>query len=186
MIVTISGMPGSGKSTVARAVAERLNLKHYSAGDFMREMARERGVSLVELGKMAEKDPSIDKEIDERNKQLAQEDNFVIDSRLAFHFIPNALRIFLKVDPAAAAKRIWTDIREGRRKDEDVFSSEEDVLGSIERRLESEKKRYQDYYGINYLDEGNYDFVLDTTNLSIGESVNRVVEFIEGKDLKTG
>jgi cytidylate kinase len=180
MIVTISGDPGSGKSTVAKAVAKEFNLKHFSAGDFMREMAESRGISLMELTKLADSDVFIDREIDERTKHLAQKDNFVIDSRLAFHFIPKAVKIFLKVDPKIAAKRIWKDFAAMKRHTEKQFESENDVLDSILKRQKSEVERYRKYYGIdNFLDAKHYDIVIDTTNLTQEASIQKVLEFVK-------
>ena len=111
MIITISGEPGSGKSTVAKAIAEKLKIKHLSAGDFMRELAAERKMTILELTQKAEKDQSIDKEIDERTKKLAEQDNFIIDSRLAWYFIPKSLKIYLKCSADEAAKRVFTQKR---------------------------------------------------------------------------
>ncbi|MCX6708933.1 MAG: nucleoside monophosphate kinase [Candidatus Woesearchaeota archaeon] len=180
MIITISGTAGSGKSTVAKAVAKEFRLKHYSAGDFMRELAAERDISLEELSRLAEKDISIDREIDERTKKLAKRDNFVIDSRLAFHFLPKAIKIFLKVSPGIAAKRIWRDIKAKKRAVEQ-FSSEKEVLSGILKRQDSEVKRYKKYYSLDYLDEQNYDFVLDTSKLNIEESIEETLNFIRKK-----
>ena len=53
MIITISGKAGSGKSTVAKSISQKLNLRHYSIGDLMRAMAREKKISLLELNKLA-------------------------------------------------------------------------------------------------------------------------------------
>ena len=64
MIITISGLPGSGKSTVARLLADKLRLKHYSTGDYMRKMAGDRHLTLAQLGQQAEKDKKIDEELD--------------------------------------------------------------------------------------------------------------------------
>ena len=55
MIITISGKPGSGKSTIAKILAEKLKLKHYSAGDFRREKAKKLCLSLEEFNKLGEK-----------------------------------------------------------------------------------------------------------------------------------
>ncbi|RLI90672.1 MAG: cytidylate kinase, partial [Candidatus Altiarchaeales archaeon] len=40
MIITIGGSICSGKTTLARELAKRFNLKHISAGSIMREMAK--------------------------------------------------------------------------------------------------------------------------------------------------
>ena len=179
MIVTISGTPGSGKSTVAKAIAKDLGLKHYSAGDFMREMAESRGISLMELTKQAGKDTSIDKEIDDRTRHLALKDNFVIDSRLAFHFIPKAVKIFLKADPKVAAQRTWKDICAQKRHTENQLKSEKEVYDAIVKRQQSEIERFKKYYGVDFLDSKNYDLVLDTTSLSIEQCVQKVLDFVK-------
>ena len=60
MIITVGGQAASGKSTLAKALAERLRYRHISAGHVMREMAAERGTSLVEFSRYAEKHPEVD------------------------------------------------------------------------------------------------------------------------------
>ena len=98
MIITISGTPGSGKSTVAKIIARKLKLEHYSTGDFMRQLAEENKMDVLEFGKLAEKDRSIDEELDQRQINLGMEKkDFVIDGRLSWHFIPNAIKVFIRV-----------------------------------------------------------------------------------------
>ena len=89
MQITISGLPGSGKSTVAKKLVETIGYDYYSIGSLMREIAEEKGVSLHNLSLMAESDFSIDKELDEKQKKLKNKDDFIVDSRLGFHFISN-------------------------------------------------------------------------------------------------
>mgnify|MGYP006414619685 FL=1 len=147
MIITISGALGSGKSTVAKILVEKFNLKHYSTGDFMREIAAKRGITLLELSKLAETDRSIDKELDNYQIQLGKdEDNFIIDARLGWHFIPDSIKIFLDVNDEEAAKRIF---KEGRT-DEKYNTDLNATLENIKNRRESEIKRYQDYYNQIY------------------------------------
>src|SRR3989338_5108791 len=96
MKLTIAGTPGSGKSSVARIIAKKLRLKHYSVGDFMRLIARKRKITLLKLMKQAETDKGkIDNELDAFQIKLRAADNFVIDSRLGFHFIPDSFKVFL-------------------------------------------------------------------------------------------
>jgi len=90
MIITISGKAGSGKSTVAKELARKLNLKHYSIGDIMRQIAKERNISLNELSKLAEKDESIDLELDKKQIDLRDKNDFIIDGRLTAYFLPFA------------------------------------------------------------------------------------------------
>jgi cytidylate kinase len=171
MIITISGIAGSGKSTVAKLLAQKLNYRHHSIGDFMREIAKERNLTLLELSKQAETDKTIDQELDKKQIELGKkEDNFVIDSRLGFHFIPNSKKIFLEVDIKEAAKRILNEKRQHEQ-----YRDIEDSVEKIKTRISSEDKRYQEYYKIDYHDKQNYDIVIDTTNLD----VNGVLSAIE-------
>ena len=178
MIITISGKAGSGKSTVAKELAKQLKLKHYSIGDLMRQMAKERNISLLELGKAAEKDKSIDKELDERQIKLGKgENNFVIDGRLTAHFIPNAdIKVFLECEDRVRAERILEDERKDE-KSKDIPG----VISKIRERESSERKRYKQYYGIDYYDEEMYNLVIDTTNLSVKEAVGRIMGNMGGR-----
>lgn len=178
MIITISGRPGSGKSTVAKEAAKKLHLKHYSMGDFQREIAKKRGISMAELSRVEEKDRSIDEEVDRRQKELGKkEDNFVIDSRLGFHFIPNSIKIFLDVDFDVGAERIFSQKRR-----EEKFATLEDAKKEIKRRVDSERKRYREYYGVDHYDMKNYDFVVDTTKRDVEGVVKEIIKKIINKN----
>lgn len=177
MKITISGNLGSGKSTIAKLLAKKYGLKHYSAGDFMRKMASDKGLTLLELSKIADKNPSIDIAIDNMTKSLKSEDDFVMDSRIAFHFIPESIKIFLKVSVDEAAKRIFKE----KRKDEKYNVSLKKTKQNIITRTESEKRRYKNYYGIDYTDEKHYDLVIDTSDKSPEEVLKIIVEYIKNK-----
>ena len=176
MIVTISGKAGSGKSTVAKLLSEKLKLKHYSIGDLMRAMASDRRMSLIELNKLAEKDKSIDFELDEKLKELGKtKDNFVVDGRLTAFFIPNAnVRVFLDTDDKVRAQRILKDKR-AHEESKDI----DEMIKKIRQRKESEKKRYRQYYGVNYLDKKFYNLIIDTTKLDPNEVAEKIVGFVE-------
>lgn len=176
MKITISGTPGSGKSTVGKAIAEEFGLKHFSTGDFMRALAEKKGVSLRQLSGLAEKDPVIDHKIDEYSESLGRtEDDFVMDSRLAFHFIPDSLKVFLKCDTVVAAGRIYGDVVAERRSQEKDIRSREDAILAVKERMRSERERYLKYYDIDIDDESNYDIVIDTSSLSQDESISTAI-----------
>lgn len=178
MIITISGKAGAGKSTVARLLSEKLSLKHYSIGDLMRAMANEKKIPLLELNKLAETDRSIDFELDEKLKELGRaKDNFVVDGRLAAFFISNAeVRVFLQTDDKVRAERILKDKRE-HEKSEDI----KEMVEKIRKREESEKKRYRQYYGVDYSDKKLYNLIIDTTNLVPNQVVEKIVEFVKNR-----
>jgi cytidylate kinase len=173
VIVTISGKPGSGKSTVARALAARLELEHVSAGDFMRAMASERDISVLQLSAIAENDGgAIDREIDERSRTFGRDrDNFVIDARLAWYFIPSSTKVFLDVNLEVAAARIFGDRRGTETENVDLLETQ----AAIERRLASETTRYEEYYGIDWLDSSHFDLVVDTSGRGVAEIVDVII-----------
>ena len=171
MIITISGKAGSGKSTVAKLVAKKLNLRHYSIGDLMRKLAKEKSLSLNKMSRLAEKDKSIDMELDKKTIGLREEDNFVIDGRLTAHFLPYAgLKVFLDCDDKVRAERILKD----KRNDEKSKSLKE-LVKKIRQREQSERKRYSKLYKIDYHDKTLYNLMIDTTNLSIKEVVDEII-----------
>ena len=178
MIISVAGKPGSGKSTVARRLAARLGIDHVSAGDFMREMAADRGLSVHEFGAIAEGDSAIDRAIDDRSRVLGeQRDGFIIDARLAWYFIPRSIKVFLDVSIAVAADRIYGDRRGSEVENVDVEATRE----NIRTRMASESRRYDDYYGIDYLDLENYDIVVDTSDLTVDEVVDAVLGEIQSR-----
>jgi predicted cytidylate kinase len=149
-----------------------LGLEHVSAGDFMREMAEERGLTLLELSRLAEKDESIDREIDERSARYAADgDGFVLDARIGWYFVPASFKVFLDVQPEVAAHRVFGARRGTEPENVDLTTT----LRTIERRTESERQRYLDYYGIDYLDPGHYDLVIDTSDLTPEQVVDSIV-----------
>ena len=175
MIITISGTPGSGKSTAAKIIARKLKLEHYSTGDFMRQLAEENKVSILEFSKQAEKDRSIDEELDQRQINLGREkDDFVIDGRLSWHFIPNSIKVFIDAEVNARAERIFHD---HIRKELNVTL--ESTKKKLKERESSEIKRYKKYYSINPYNKKNYDLVVNSTKLEPEDVAEKVIEFVK-------
>lgn len=179
-LITIAGKLGSGKSSTAKKVAEILGYKHLSSGDFMRDIANERGISLMELNQIAEKDNSIDKELDDRNIEIGKQSDIVIDSRLGFHFIPESFRVYLDLHPEIAAERILKDKENNPnrlKEDNRAFDTKEDIMKSIVDRQESEKSRYDKIYGIKDVScSDNYDLIIDTSKYSLEEVAQKITE----------
>lgn len=174
-IITIGGLPGSGKSTIADKVAEELDWDRFSSGDFTREIAHERGITLSKLLKQAEENPEIDRAIDARNKSLADAEEIVIDSRLAFHFIPDSFAVYLVVDPEEGARRIHEDNRETRLRSGENLEAIEETKQQMTERIAGEKQRYKNLYNIDHTDPDNYDLVIDTTDKGIEEITQKVI-----------
>src|SRR3989344_684601 len=145
-IITIAGLPGSGKSSTARLVAAELGYEHFSSGDLFRKMAAERGLSVEEINFTAETQEEIDRKVDDLLVAMGKEkDNVVIDSRTAFHWISDSFKVFLDLDLRVAAERTFSQIqKEGRASQ--AATSVEEVYENTVQRMASEQKRYQNLY----------------------------------------
>ena len=167
-IITIAGVLGSGKSTAAKRVSAALNYQHFSGGDFMRAMAKDRGISLAELSVLAETDPAIDKEIDRRQKEFMDTHNkFVIDSRLGWYWAQDSFKVFLTLDADTSATRVFADLSAKKAERAEEVMGELPTIEALKEkqaeRLESERARYEEYYGIkNHFDPSHFDLIIDT------------------------
>jgi len=161
-IITIAGMLGSGKSSTARAVASALGFQHFSSGDLFRQLAVERGESIEAMNISAEVQRDIDLKVDDLLQQKYRtEERLVIDSRMAWHWMPLSFKVFLVLDPRTAAERIFNHLQDEGRMSEAAASVKE-VRNSIDRRFASEQKRYAALYGVNATDPLNFDIIINT------------------------
>ncbi|MEM2192546.1 MAG: AAA family ATPase [Candidatus Hadarchaeales archaeon] len=166
VVVTISGLHGAGKTTAAKYLAKKFGLEYVCAGDVFRQMAKERGLTLEEFSKVAERDPRIDLMIDKRTARMARRGNVLIDGRLAGWMAKKAdLRILLTAPLEVRVKRIVG--RERRRYKE--------VLRETMARERSEAKRFRKFYHIDVNDYSKFDLVVNTANLSV-EEVAKILE----------
>jgi len=176
--ITISGFPGSGKTSVGKEIAKNFCCKFYSMGDLRGKMAVEKGMSLNEFNKLGESEFWTDGDVDLYQKKVGEvEDDFVMEGRLSYFFIPQSIKVFLKVDLREGAKRIFAN----QRDDEDEVFSEDEMVLAIEKRIESDKKRYEKYYKVNCYLESEYDIVVNSTNMSIKEVVDLICKKIGEK-----
>ena len=173
MRITISGTAGSGKSTVARLVAKELGYRHYSMGDLQREIAKEKGLSIVELGELEKTDPSIDRMIDDRQKALSEKDDFVIDSWLGSFFISNTFRVFLDADIDERAIRIT------KEREAESYSEAKHAKAAILKRELDNKHRWQEFYGFTWGKKDNYDFFIDTTSISAQQVAKKIIDAVK-------
>ncbi|MDP3728872.1 MAG: (d)CMP kinase [bacterium] len=172
MKITLGGRAGSGKSFIAKALAEKYHLKHYSTGDMMREIAMGMGYTIEAFSSVTPEET--DRELDGKTEKIGKtEDNFIFDSRLAFHFIPDAIKVFLDVSYEEGARRIFLKPRESEAKVE----TEEELARRNKERWETDRKRYIKIYNIDLDKRENYDAYIDTTKLT-REEVLREVERI--------
>jgi CMP/dCMP kinase len=161
-IITVAGSPGAGKSSTAKALASTLGFRHFSSGDRFRRLAAERGESIEAMNISAEVQRDIDLEVDSLLQEMyLTEQRLVIDSRMAWRWMPDSFKVFLVLDPATAAQRIFDHLQKEGRLSEDAESVEE-VRASIDRRSASERKRYDALYAVDVTDPLNFDIVINT------------------------
>jgi cytidylate kinase len=172
-IITIAGTLGSGKSSTARGVAAKLGYRHFSSGDLFRAIASERRVNILEINQQAELEQEIDHAVDQRLRDMANEEEFAIDSRMAWHWMPHSFKVFLSLDPKIAAERIFHHIQESGRVSENGNSVEEIHQSIIDRRA-SEQKRYMNLYNIDVLDLSPFDLVIDTSTKPLDAVIEEV------------
>jgi cytidylate kinase len=152
MIITVSGSPGTGTTTLARALALQLDLVWVNSGELFRKIASEKNISVKEMNRLAEKGPEIDYLIDDAQKTLAKEGKGVFEGRLSGHLLTADLKVLLKTDLRKRAERISK--RESKLLD--------DAMQETRIREESEARRYKMYYNIDINDLSVYDLVVDT------------------------
>jgi len=183
MVISFSGAPGSGKSTAAKSLAQELGWPRYYIGGILRDIAAQTGMTLAEITERAETDFSVDREIDEYQQNLGKtEDNFVIEGRTSWYFIPQSIKIYLDVDLDEGVKRIHNELaKENNRNEGNGLKSIEDVKRTVLKRIESDKKRYGQYYGFDVYDPKNYDLCIDTTKLTRQQTFVKILKFVNSK-----
>jgi cytidylate kinase len=152
MIVTISGAPGTGTSTLARSLSQQLKLRWVNSGDLFRKIASDKNISVREMNRLAEKGPEIDYLIDDAQKALSKDGSGIFEGRLSGHLLSADLKVLLKAELRTRAERIAK--REAKLTD--------DAIAETRIREESEARRYKKYYNIDISDFSAYDLVVDS------------------------
>lgn len=176
VVITVSGPPGSGKSTVARRLAAQLGLRYVSAGQLFREIAESKGLSVVDLNRLAEHDHSIDRQVDSRSILEAKKGNAVIEGHLTGWVVENAdLKLYLNAPLEVRAKRIAQ---------RESIPLDEAVKETLEREI-SEKERFKKIYGFNLDNLGSFDLVINTSAYELDDLLETVVfAVLKSKPLK--
>jgi CMP/dCMP kinase len=176
-IITIAGRPGSGKSTTAKAVAEELGYQHFSSGDLFRALGKERGIDVLQANLTAEENTELDNLVDARLREMGTtETQLVIDSRMAWHWMPASFKVFLDLDLTVASQRIIGKMDEARLIHEHIPQDPAEYAVHLQQRLDSEGRRYKTLYDVNPFDTSNYDLVVDTEANNIEQVIALVLK----------
>lgn len=164
-IITIAGRPGSGKSTTSKAIAAQLGYQHFSSGDLFRSIGKERGVDVNQINLLAEQEKEIDHLVDQRLRDIGEnEDKRVIDSRMAWHWMPQSFKVYLDLGIEIAAQRILKNMDPERIENEHIPDDPAEYGALLQERLDSEARRYRTLYDVDPYDHANYDLVVDTAS----------------------
>ena len=173
MIITLGGLAGSGTSTTASILSNKIGFPQVSAGDIFRHMAEEKGMDLLEFSKFAENNTKVDLEIDRRQAEIAQKsENTIVEGRLSAYFINADLKVWCTAPLDVRAKRI------SQREDKTIEMAREEILT----RERSETHRYMEIHNINVHDMEIYHLIINTNAFkanSVAEIILKVAEVIK-------
>ena len=173
-IISISGELASGKSTIIKLLMDDLNYTVYRNGEYFRKLAKEKNMSVTEFNEYVEDHPEIDKQIENSASLYSKNhNNFIIDARLGWYAVPESFKVYITVDINEAAKRAFND---PNRKETENFNTIEEQKEDIKKRYNLENERYFNLYGIHKEDLSNYDFVIDTTNITPEMAKDKIKE----------
>lgn len=176
--ITITGDLGSGKSAVSRILCEHTGFEYVSTGRIQRQLAQELGIDTLEMNRRADTDPTIDQQIDGIFVDMGKDsEGYVVDSRMAWFFLPDSFKVYLRADVQTAAERI---INDPNRKSEE-YETKEEAIRKILARKDSENARFLAKYGADSTDMNNFDLVITTTQRSPEEVAGLILSGIRAK-----
>lgn len=164
-IITISGKPGSGKSSTADRVAELLGYTRHSSGDMVRRVLKRNHMTLDQYNSQAAENHDLDDQIDEELRKLRDLTDIVVDSRLGFYWLPESFKVYLDLDLDVATARIYNDVssNESRKGVESKNTSLPAVAREVRSRMLSEQARFKKLYGVDPYEKAHFDLVIDTS-----------------------
>ena len=178
VLLTVSGHPGSGTTTLVEKICQKKNWKSLNGGQVFRASANERGVSLEEFSILCDNEPDVDKSLDNAliSSMLEDDGPEIVESRLsgwwAYQHEISCIRLWLSVTIEERANRVV--MREG--------GTHEDAISRIRERMDSDQKRYNNLYGISLEDMTPYNMIIETDTLN----ANEVADIVEKEINKRG
>lgn len=181
MKITLGGASGTGTSTIAKKLAEKYNLKMYSGGGIQRMNAARLGMTIEEYDVFIKAHPELDQEIEKTQMEIGRtEDNFVMESRLAWYAVPDSIKIKLDCDLDTRITRIVSGGKDMAR----VAHVEDDFEATKAKTLKREgtyDDRWFTLYGVHWNENSHFDLIIDTTIIGADEVFDKVCQFVEGR-----
>jgi predicted cytidylate kinase len=171
--ITISGLPGTGKTTVAKLLEQHLGLRYVYSGEIFRQLAQKYKMSLEEFGKYCESHRKIDEELDQYQLNILRQGNVIVEGRLsgwlAYQNHMPAVKVLLQADINIRAGRIV------KREQGDIEKRKKEIL----KREKSEATRYKKYYNIDVSDTSIYDVIIDAGDKTPEQIMSIIVSHLE-------
>ncbi len=184
MIITIGGAPWSGKSTVAKALCDRLWYPRLYAGALFRSKAEELGMTMGEFASYLKTHSDLELVLDRQMvEQCRLYSDVIYETRVWKALMPDAWSVFLDVTMEEAARRIFAWIKKDsvRAQSESPYRSVQEAYDATKRRKYDDTERYQNLYHIDIYDLSIYDYVVDTTDKTPEEVIDLVYNAIVAK-----
>jgi predicted cytidylate kinase len=179
--ITLTGDLGSGKSAVSKILCTQTGYEYVSTGRIQRQLAAEMGLDTLEMNRRADTDPSIDQRIDGIFIELGKNPNgYVIDSRMAWFFLPDSFKVYLQTEVGVAVDRILAD---PTRKSEE-YANRSEAIEKILARKQSENARFLLKYGADCSNLLNFDLVIDTNKRNPEQVANLILSAAKWKAQK--
>jgi cytidylate kinase len=181
MVLCISGMAGTGKSTLAKKLAKKYNLRYYSGGDALKDLAKEEGYDISVAGwwestiglqflQTRLSDPKFDRAVDDKLLSYADQGNVLLDSWTMPWLLKGGYKIWLEASFEKRAARVAE--RDGM--------TYEEALKMLDEKESRTKAIYKALYGFTLGEDlAPFDFVLDTDNLDANEVYEVLCQVID-------
>lgn len=174
MIITITGKPCTGKSTMAEIFIKKYGFDRIYAGAIFKKYARELGIDITDLCK-SEQIYVIDRRVDKELEEIYHtrlNDNLLIESRTSWSFMPNAFNVFIDIPDSVMAERLFNSDRPVNERGNDL----NEALTKVTERYKADVARYKLLYNIDCDNLDNYTYVIDNSNLTPEQTADKIYE----------
>ena len=172
MIITVSGQPGAGSTTIASMLAKKTKYRLLTVGELHKKIASKHGMTIEKYWEFQSKDEKAQKkfhnELDALQKKEAKKGNIIINGKLSAFQIPNAqIKVLLTASLLERAKR--TVKRDGGN----IISA----AWFIYRRESMERAEWRKIYSFDYVkDVRSYNVIINSGNKKPEEIVGIILK----------
>jgi cytidylate kinase len=180
-VIAVSGPPGAGSTTIAKELAKKLGIEYFSPGFIQKGFAKGRNESKAAIAvwktKFGKSDELHKGLLDRLQIERARKGNVVVCGKLSIYILKDL-----------AEHKVWLEAsldERARRSAKRDNLPIKDVKRMIMERERIERREWKRIYGIDYFDQKEMaDLVVDSTKLTVNETVGRILDFIKSRKQK--